>query len=59
VSDDQAMRALYLMALLMLLLPAVLPIARSQRQWLRNAAIWVFIGACLLAGYQVVAWLVG
>ena len=58
MSDDQTFRAVWLISLLLMVLAAALPLARSQRQWLRQAAIWVLIGGFLFAGYRMIEWLV-
>ncbi len=59
MSDDQAFRAIWLISLLLMVLAIAFPLARSQRQWLRQAAVWVLIGGFLFAGYRIVEWLVG
>jgi hypothetical protein len=33
------------------------PLLRGQRQWLRQAAIWVLIAGFLLAFYRIAQWL--
>jgi hypothetical protein len=58
VSDDQTFRAIWLISLLLMVLAVAFPLARSQRQWLRQAAVWVLIGGFLFAGYRIVEWLV-
>jgi hypothetical protein len=57
VSDDQTFRAVWLISLLLMVLAGSLPLLRSQRQWLRQAAIWVLIGGFLFAGYRIAEWL--
>ena len=50
MSDDQAFGAVWYLSLLLMVLAAAVPLARSQRQWLRNAAWWVLIGgSCSLS----------
>jgi uncharacterized membrane protein YdcZ (DUF606 family) len=57
MSDDQIFRAVWLISLLCVVLAAAVPLARSQRQWLRNAAWWVLIGGFLFAFYRIGEWL--
>jgi len=57
MSDDQTFRAIWLISLLLMVLAATLPMVRSQRRWLRQAAIWVLIGGFLLAFYRIAQWL--
>ncbi len=57
MSDDQTFRAVWLISLLLMVLAGSLPLLRSQRQWLRQAAIWVLIGGFLFAGYRIAEWL--
>ena len=57
MSDDQTFRAIWLISLLLMVLAATLPMVRSQRRWLRQAAIWVLIGGFLLAFYRLAQWL--
>jgi hypothetical protein len=57
VSDDQTFRAIWLISLLLMVLAAAFPLARSNRKWLRQAAIWVLIGGFLLAFYRIGEWL--
>ena len=59
MSDDQTFRAIWLISLLLLVLAATVPLLGRQRQWLRQAAIWVLIGGFLLAFYRVAQWLAG
>jgi hypothetical protein len=49
VSDDPIFRAVWLISLLLMVLAAMVPLARSRRQWLRYAAWWVLIGGFLFA----------
>jgi hypothetical protein len=56
VSDDQTFRAVWLISLLLMVMAGSLPLLRSQRQWLRQAAIWVLIGGFLFAGYRIAGW---
>ncbi len=56
MSDDQTFRAVWLISLLLMVLAGSLPLLRSQRQWLRQAAIWVLIGGFLFAGYRIAEW---
>jgi hypothetical protein len=58
VSDDQTFRAIWLISLLLMVLAASLPLLRSQRQWLRQAGVWVLIGGFLFAGYRIAEWLI-
>ena len=57
MSDDQTFRAIWLISLLLMVLAASLPLVRSQRHWLRQAAIWILIGGFLLAFYRIAQWL--
>ena len=57
MSDDQTFRAIWLISLLLMVLAATLPLVRSRRHWLRQAAIWLLIGGFLLAFYRIVQWL--
>lgn len=59
MSDDQTFRAVWLIALLLMVLAAAIPLAGRQRQWLRQGAIWVLIGGFLFAFYRVAEWLMG
>jgi hypothetical protein len=58
LSDDQTFRAIWLVSLLLMVLAVAFPLARSQRAWLRQAAIWVLVGGFLFAGYRIVEWLI-
>ena len=57
MSEDQTFRAIWLISLLLMVLAASVPLARSNRIWLRQAAIWVLIGGFLLAFYRLGEWL--
>jgi hypothetical protein len=57
VSDDQTFRAIWLISLLLMVLAAGVPLARSNRHRLRQAAVWVLIGGFLLALYRIGEWL--
>jgi hypothetical protein len=57
MSDDQLFRAIWLISLLLMVLAATLPFVRAQRQWLRQAAVWVLIGGFLFAFYRIAEWL--
>jgi hypothetical protein len=57
VSDDQTFRAVWLISLLLMVLAVTLPLARGNRRWLRQAAVWVLIGGFLLAFWRVGEWL--
>lgn len=56
VSDDQAFRAVWLLALL-LMVAAAIPLAGRNRRVLRQAAIWVLAGGFLFAFYRIAEWL--
>jgi hypothetical protein len=58
-ADDQTFRAVWLISLLLMVLAGSLPLLRSQRQWLRQAAVWVLALGFLFAGYRIVEWLIG
>ena len=57
MTDDQTFRAIWLISLLLMVLAASLPLVRSRRQGLRQAAIWLLIGGFLLAFYRLAQWL--
>jgi uncharacterized membrane protein YdcZ (DUF606 family) len=57
VSDDQSFNVVWYLSLLLMVLAGVVPLARSQRQWLRSAAWWVLIGGFLFALYRIGEWL--
>jgi hypothetical protein len=57
LSDDQTFRAVWLVALLLMVLAATLPFAGRHRHWLRQGAIWVLIGGFLFACYRIAEWL--
>jgi hypothetical protein len=57
VSDDQAFQTVWYVSLLLMVLAGVVPLAHSQRQWLRNTAWWVLIGGFLFALYRIGEWL--
>ncbi len=57
MSDDQFFRAVWLISLLLMVLAAAVPAVRSQRQWLRQTAVWVLIGGFLVAFYRLAEWL--
>jgi hypothetical protein len=59
MSDDQTFRAIWLVSLLLMVLAATVPLARGNRRWLRQAAIWVLIGGFILAFYRLADWLIG
>jgi hypothetical protein len=56
MSDDQAFRAVWLVALL-LMVAAAIPLAGRNRRVLRQAAVWVLAGGFLFAFYRVAQWL--
>ena len=57
MSDDQTFRAIWLISLLLMVLAAAVPLARGNRSWLRQAAIWVLVGGFLFALYRIAEWL--
>jgi uncharacterized membrane protein YdcZ (DUF606 family) len=57
VSDDQTFHAVWYVSLLLMVLAATVPLARSRKQWLRNAAWWALIGGLLFALYRLGQWL--
>jgi hypothetical protein len=59
LSDDQTFRAVWLVALLLMVVAAAIPLAGRQRHWLRQGAIWVLIGGFLFAFYRIAQWLWG
>ena len=58
MSDDQTFRVIWYVTLILFLLPLAIPLARSQRAWLRHAAAWVLVGGFLFAFYRIGQWLV-
>lgn len=58
MSDDQTFRAIWLISLLLMVLAATVPMVRSRRNWLRQAAIWILTLGFLLAFYRIAQWLV-
>jgi hypothetical protein len=56
VSDDQTFRAVWLVALLLMVVAATIPLAGRNRRWLRQAAVWVLVGGFLFAFYRIVEW---
>lgn len=59
MSDDQTFRAIWLISLLLMVLAATVPMMRSRRHRLRQAAIWILIGGFVLAFYRIAQWLMG
>jgi hypothetical protein len=59
MSDDQTFRAVWLVALLLMVVAFTIPLAGRQRQWLRQAAVWVLVGGFLFAFYRIAQWLWG
>lgn len=57
MSDDQTFHAVWYVSLLLMVLAATVPLARSRRVWLRQAAVWVLVGGFLLAFYRIAEWL--
>jgi hypothetical protein len=57
LTDDQTFRAVWLVALLLMVVAATLPFAGRHRHWLRQGAIWVLIGGFLFAFYRIAEWL--
>ena len=57
MSDDQFFRAVWYVSLLLMVLAASVPLARSRQNWLRNVAWWVLIGGFLFALYRLGEWL--
>ena len=56
MSDDQIFHAVWYVSLLLMVLAAMVPLARSRRHWLRHAAGWVLIGGFLFALYRLFEW---
>jgi hypothetical protein len=59
VSEDQTFHAIFLISLLLMVAAGSLPLLRSQRHGLRQAAVWLLIGGVLLAFYRIAQWLAG
>lgn len=57
MSDAQTFEAIWLIALLLMVSAWTLPVMRSHRHWLRQAAVWILIGGFLLAFYRIAEWL--
>ncbi|MEM7024333.1 MAG: hypothetical protein AAF637_17380 [Pseudomonadota bacterium] len=57
LSDDQTFRAVWLVALLLMVAAAAIPLAGRARRGLRQAAIWVLVGGFLFAFYRIAEWL--
>jgi hypothetical protein len=57
LSDDQTFRAVWLVALLLMVVAFTIPLAGRQRYWLRQAAVWVLLGGFLFAFYRIAEWL--
>ena len=57
VSDDQTFRAVWLVALLLMVAAAAVPLAGRNRRSLRQAAVWVLAGGFLFAFYRIAQWL--
>ena len=57
MDDHDFFRTVQLVALLLFLLPLVLPLARSGRRTLRLAAAWVLIGGFAVALFLLGEWL--
>jgi hypothetical protein len=57
LSDDQTFRAVWLVALLLMVVAAAIPLAGRTRHGLRTAAIWVLVGGFLFALYRIAEWL--
>ena len=56
MSDDQIFRSVWYVSLLLMVVAAAVPLARSRQHWLRHVAWWVLIGGFLFALYRVVEW---
>lgn len=56
MSDQELFRVVALVAILLLVLPAALPLARANRRLLRLAGAWVLAGGLLVALYRVFEW---
>jgi hypothetical protein len=56
LSDDQIFRSVWYVSLLLMVLAAAVPLARSRRHWLRQVAWWVLIGGFLFALYRLFEW---
>ncbi len=53
LEPTQLVRIIYLLGVAFLVMPAAFAAHRSGRTWLRNAVIWLAIGAGLVVLYQV------
>ena len=54
---DEFFRAVWLVAILLMVLPLALPLARGHRRWLQRAAVWVLVFGFVIALALVVEWL--
>ena len=57
LSDDQTFRAVWLIALLLMVLAAAIPLAGRHRYRLRQVAVWVLVGGFVFAFYRIAEWL--
>ena len=57
MTDYEIVKSFWYVALLLMLLPLVLPLVRSRRRRLAQAAVWVLIGGFLFAFYRIGQWL--
>lgn len=59
MSQDDLFRIIYAVSLVLMLSAIAFPLARGNRRWLRQAAIWVLIGGFALAFYELAIWWLG
>lgn len=59
MSRDELFRIIYAVSLVLALSAFAFPLARGNRRWLRQAAIWVLVGGFLLAFYEIAVWFLG
>lgn len=57
MSESQFFGTIWYVALILMLLPLALPLARSKRRGLQQAAVWVLIGGFAFAFYRLGEWL--
>lgn len=56
MADYELFRIVWAVALVLMLLPLALPLARSRRQTLQRGAIWVLIAGFVFAFYRIGEW---
>lgn len=57
LGEHEFFRIIWLVALLLMVLPLALPLARGGRRWLQQAAVWVLVFGFVVAFVLVGQWL--